>query len=70
MQLVEQHIINKTDSRFQSIDEAAFASKNLYNAANYRKPSECARRRLLLALSGKNLYSTSITSLILRLKNR
>ena len=35
MQLVEQHAISKTDSRFQAIDEASFASKNLYNAANY-----------------------------------
>jgi len=35
MQLVEQHVIKRTDSRYQAIDEAAFASKNLYNAANY-----------------------------------
>lgn len=35
MQLVEQHIISKGDSRWSLIDEAAFASKNLYNAANY-----------------------------------
>jgi putative transposase len=36
MQLVEQHIIRQTDSRFALIDAAAFAAKNLYNAANYR----------------------------------
>ena len=36
MHLVEQHIINQTDSRFAMIDAAAFAAKNLYNAANYR----------------------------------
>jgi putative transposase len=35
MQLVEQHIIRKTDPRYAAIDAAAFASKNLYNAANY-----------------------------------
>jgi putative transposase len=35
MQLVEQHVIRTTDSRFAAIDRAAFASKNLYNAANY-----------------------------------
>ncbi|MBM3239396.1 IS200/IS605 family element transposase accessory protein TnpB [Candidatus Poribacteria bacterium] len=35
MQLVEQHLILKTDNRFQVIDNAAFASKNLYNFANY-----------------------------------
>ena len=35
MQLVEQHVIKRDDPRWQKIDEAAFASKNLYNAANY-----------------------------------
>ena len=35
MQLVEQHIIDRKDPRFASIDVAAFKSKNLYNAALY-----------------------------------
>ncbi len=35
MQLVEQHVIRSTDGRFAAIDAAAFASKNLYNAALY-----------------------------------
>jgi len=35
MQLVEQHIISKSDPRFQSIDEMAYASKNLWNLANF-----------------------------------
>lgn len=35
MQLVEQHVIRATDPRFATIDAAAFASKNLWNAANY-----------------------------------
>src|ERR1700676_3904095 len=35
MQLVEQHIIDRNDPRYAAIDAAAFASKNLYNAANY-----------------------------------
>jgi putative transposase len=35
MQLVEQHIISKTDPRYAAIDRASFASKNLYNAALY-----------------------------------
>jgi putative transposase len=35
MQLVEQHIINRSDPRYSVIDATAFASKNLYNAANY-----------------------------------
>src|SRR5438477_34903 len=35
MQLVEQHIIHKTDPRWKAIDAASFAAKNIYNAANY-----------------------------------
>src|SRR5262249_9831420 len=35
MQLVERHIIKRSDPRFATIDAVAFASKNLYNAANY-----------------------------------
>ena len=35
MQLVERHVIRRADRRFAAIDRAAFASKNLYNAANY-----------------------------------
>src|SRR5712692_5377527 len=35
MQLVEQHVISKHDPRYSVIDEAAFKSKNLYNAALY-----------------------------------
>jgi putative transposase len=35
MQLVEQHMINRSDPRYAVIDAAAFASKNLYNAALY-----------------------------------
>src|SRR5690242_12119080 len=36
MHLVEQHRIDRHDSRFAAIDAAAFASKNLYNAALYQ----------------------------------
>src|SRR5215472_10169029 len=35
MQLVEQHVISRTDERFAAIDVAAFKAKNLYNAALY-----------------------------------
>jgi putative transposase len=35
MRLVEQHVIRDSDPRYPAIDRAAFASKNLYNAANY-----------------------------------
>jgi putative transposase len=35
VQLVEQHCISKSDPRYSMIDEAAFKSKNLYNAALY-----------------------------------
>lgn len=36
MQLVERHLIRRNDPRFPVIDAAAFASKNLYNQANYQ----------------------------------
>jgi IS605 OrfB family transposase len=36
MKLVEQHVIKQDDPRFALIDQAAFASKNLYNQANYQ----------------------------------
>lgn len=35
MQLVEQHVIKPNSPFWSEIDAAAFASKNLYNAANY-----------------------------------
>jgi putative transposase len=35
MQLAEHHVIKRGDPRFAVIDAAAFASKNLYNAALY-----------------------------------
>jgi len=35
MKLVEQHVIARGDPRYGRIDEAAFASKNLWNLANY-----------------------------------
>src|SRR5258708_8311952 len=35
MQLAEQHVIKRGDPRYGRIDEAAFASKNLWNLANY-----------------------------------
>ena len=36
MHLVERHLIRKDDPRFALIDQAAFASKNLYNQATYQ----------------------------------
>lgn len=35
MHLIEQHRIKPMDHRYQALDAAAFASKNLWNAANY-----------------------------------
>ncbi|WP_075164315.1 RNA-guided endonuclease InsQ/TnpB family protein [Ktedonobacter racemifer] len=35
MQLVERHFIHQGDVRYAAIDAASFASKNLYNLANY-----------------------------------
>jgi putative transposase len=36
VRLVEQHSIEKHDSRYRAIDAAAFAAKNLYNQATYQ----------------------------------
>ena len=36
MQLVEQHLICKSDLRFVVLDQASFASKNLYNQVTYQ----------------------------------
>lgn len=36
MQLVERHLVKKDHPHFAVIDAAAFASKNLYNQANYQ----------------------------------
>ena len=36
MQLVERHLVKKDQAAFAVIDAAAFASKNLYNQANYQ----------------------------------
>ncbi len=35
MKLVEQHVIKRGDPRYTRLDEATFASKNLWNLANY-----------------------------------
>jgi hypothetical protein len=48
MQLVEQHIIGKSDSRYEVIDAAAFASKNLY------PPTDNASRNRISAADGSS----------------
>lgn len=53
MQVVEQHLIRKSDPRFGAIDAAAFASKNLYNQATYQM-------RQAFIHEGKYLSSTEI----------
>src|SRR5260221_11743514 len=35
MHLAQQHVIKQRDSAFDAIELVTFASKNLYNAANY-----------------------------------
>lgn len=48
MQLTEQHVIKRDDSRFAIIDAAAFQSKNLYNAANYEYRQAFIRQGIYL----------------------
>src|SRR5215470_17759742 len=49
MQLVEQHYIRKSDPRYSVIDEAAFKSKNLYNAALYEMRQAFIRSGIYLS---------------------
>ncbi len=53
MQLVEQHVISRRDPRHAILDEAAFKSKNLYNAANYEY-------RQAFIHAGKYLYYNEV----------
>jgi putative transposase len=57
MKLVEQHVIQRGDPRYGRIDVAAFASKNLWNAANYLV-------RQSFILQGVYLNNTAIFHLI------
>ncbi len=49
MRLVEQHRIDRHDARFAAIDAAAFASKNLYNAALYQTRQAFIHHRQVLS---------------------
>jgi putative transposase len=55
MQLVERHIIDPNNSIFAEIDAAAFASKNLYNAANYVMRQTYIKSNVILDM--KALYA-------------
>jgi putative transposase len=57
MKLVEQHVIRRGDPRYQGLDAAAFASKNLWNAANYLV-------RQSFILGGVYLNNTAVFHLI------
>jgi putative transposase len=48
MQLAEQHVIDRKDPRYAVIDEAAFKSKNLYNAALYEIRQAFIHQRVYL----------------------
>lgn len=56
MQLVEQHVISPSHPCWEEIDTAAFASKNLYNAANYQIRQNFFATGKTLSL--KALYAT------------
>jgi hypothetical protein len=51
MQLVEQHVIDRSDPRFAVIDDAAFKSKNLYNAALYEMRQAFIHQGIYLSYS-------------------
>ncbi|HKV86008.1 MAG TPA: transposase [Ktedonobacterales bacterium] len=49
MRLVEQHRIDRADSRFAALDAAAFASKNLYNATLYQMRQQFIADQTIMA---------------------
>jgi putative transposase len=51
MQLAEQHRIDHHDPRWKAIDQAAFASKNLYNAVSYLKRQAFIHEKTILSLA-------------------
>jgi hypothetical protein len=51
MQLAEQHIIDRKDPRYKLIDDAAFKSKNLYNAALYEMRQTFIHHSIFLSFS-------------------
>ncbi len=51
MQLVEHHRIDPHDPRWKAIDQAAFASKNLYNVASYLKRQAFIHEKTILSLA-------------------
>src|SRR5205085_9776153 len=57
VQRVEQHRIDRHDPRWAAIDQAAFASKNLYNAALYRTRQAYLQERRVLP------YPTLVTEM-------
>ncbi len=57
MQLTEQHVIDRADPRFAVIDDAAFQSKNLYNAALYEM-------RQAFIHQGKRLFYNQLDKLM------
>jgi putative transposase len=57
MQLVEQHRIDRYDSRWWAIDAASFASKNLYNAALYLTRQTYIKDHTLLSYGERDKFS-------------
>ncbi len=63
MQLVEQHIITRSHPNWQEVDDAAFASKNLYNLVNYQMRQSffetggmLSMKKLYAAVKGSDAY--------------
>lgn len=66
VRLTERHFIKSTDPRFAIIDQAAFASKNLYNLANYHVRQSFVGEGVYFnyaAIYHKVKYSEAFTSL-------
>jgi putative transposase len=60
MRRVEQHVIERSHPQFRAIDGLAFASKNLWNLANYHVRQSFIFHRI-------SLNNTAIFHLLVRL---
>jgi putative transposase len=70
MQLVEQHVIKSNSPMWKAIDAAAFASKNLYNVANYIVRQAFINEKCWIRLYGPMGLEKLLRRCLLRLPNR
>jgi putative transposase len=66
MHLVEQHRIDRHDPRFSQIDAAAFASKNLYNAALYQMRQQFIHDHTVISYTDLDTLPAKVSQWVLK----